>query len=154
MEVLKVRRRPGDRNVALKICLNMIMERHYMRLDKSQQNLCTAHEIVHVVPLYSRNGCDQQFLYTNRWVLQYLPHAFSVFDSRPKKEPKTKRYLSIDILLQGLNMVCYRLQKIYMKPKITREKISRNYAFFHPISLKERIYPVFESRIKEIGLIQ
>ncbi len=52
-----------------------------------------------------------------------------------------------------LELLAFVLQYLYMRNKITNEKISLHSAFFHPNELSEKVLVAFEKRLKALGII-
>lgn len=73
-ELLGVRRRPGQKLVANKICLNMFLDEAHLKIPSKEQNLITAHEICQLKPLFSRNNFYQKFIQQNQWSAKFLPN--------------------------------------------------------------------------------
>jgi hypothetical protein len=145
LEMMGKRRRPKDKEIKDKICLNMFLDEEAMSLGN--RNLYTAHEAVQMRPVFDRGGCYEKFLSSNRWVLEYLPNSIEIKKLEIKKlrEEKKKNILNI-LISQYLNILecmLYCLQKMYMSSKITREKIGKHFAFFHPVNRKKEILEKF-----------
>jgi len=136
LELMGKRRRPKDKKYRDKICLNMFLDERALRLEK--RNLYTAHEVVQMKMVFNRGGCYERFMAENEWVLNYLPNSIEIEKLRPGHSPGTEisrnklsNYL-ITSFLNILELILYKLQKWYMRSKITREQISSHLAFFHP----------------------
>jgi hypothetical protein len=123
------RRKPKDQEVKDKICFNLFLDE--AELEIKEKNLFIAHEICQVKPLLNKDNTYEKFLFTNSWVDKYLPNI----------APVTVCWLPVtsNCLLSFLNKIAFRLQYLYMKPKITNEKISLHQAFFHPKNLSATI---------------
>lgn len=53
-------------------------------------------------------------------------------------------------ILSQLDALAFKLQYFYMKPKITRERVSRHYAFFHPRKTAEQVLEKYHQLTKTI----
>lgn len=73
-ELLGVRRRPGQKSVANKICLNMFLDEAHLKIPPKEQNLITAHEICQLKPLFSKDNFYQKFIQQNPWSVKFLPN--------------------------------------------------------------------------------
>lgn len=129
-------RRPGEKFVRDKLCLNLFLDSNCLSLDKDLQNLFIAHEIVLLKPLYDKNDIYQKFLSGNRWVGKYLPHAFKL---RKKRFSKFRA----NFFLKFLNRFCFWLQKLNMYGKPRAKRISLTSAFFHPRDRTEKVLEKF-----------
>jgi len=148
-------RKPGEKKVSNKLCLNLFLDGSDLAIKSKQQNLFTAYQIAFLKPLVNKHQVYEQFLAANPWAKKFLPNAF-----KPSRRPKTKRNTSEEPrltsqeflfpakfllgrwprqrrgLLRGgtkqLNLFCYFLQRLYMKGKPKVKKITLTQAFFHP----------------------
>jgi len=102
-----------------------------------------AHRAHVVLPPHGPLGAEmaEQFLKANSWTRSLLPIAFS--ESLKKSEvSKLKKFDLIsnskfwisNFILSPINFLFFLIQYIYMYPKITSERVSLGYAFFHPRS--------------------
>ncbi|MFC1627210.1 hypothetical protein ACFL18_01475 [Patescibacteria group bacterium] len=125
LELFGLRRRPHnsdpDQNNN-KICLNLFLDQSSLALAKNSQNLYTAHEVVQVMPIITKNNTHQQFLSANSWVLKHLPNTIIPHSNSVPKYTQPSIFETL----------AFKLQYFYMKPKITNEKITQSSAFFHP----------------------
>lgn len=74
VEIIASRRRPGDKEVKDKICLNMFLDENHLKLPIREQNLFTAHEICQLKPIWARNQLYQKFIQENLWCQKFLPN--------------------------------------------------------------------------------
>lgn len=72
IELVGQRRRPSDKMVRNKICLNMFLDETHLRVPKKEQDLFTAHEICQLKLLWERGGIYQKFINQNQWYQKYL----------------------------------------------------------------------------------
>jgi len=148
------RRKPKEREVEDKICFNLFLEESSLQIQP--ENLFFAHEICQVKPIFWKDNIYEKFLWENQWVSNFLPNAknslkFKVQSSKLGKKHPISQSASWRILISFFNTLAFKLQYLYMKPKMSIEKISLHQAFFHPVDLSGKIQREFERRIK--GLI-
>lgn len=74
VEIVANRRRPSDKEVKDKICLNMFLDENHLKLPIREQNLFTAHEICQLKPIWARNQLYQKFIQENLWCQKFLPN--------------------------------------------------------------------------------
>lgn len=74
IEILGIRRRPNQKNVKDKICLNMFLDGSTLQVDKKDQNIYTAHEVCQLIPIFDRNGTYKKFIKKNKWIKSFLPN--------------------------------------------------------------------------------
>lgn len=147
------RRKPKEREVEDKICFNLFLEESSLQIQP--ENLFFAHEICQVKPIFWKDNIYEKFLWENQWVSNFLPNAknslkFKVQSSKLGKKHPISQSASWRILISFFNTLAFKLQYLYMKPKITNEKVDRHQAFFHPKNLQEKICTSFEEKLREI----
>lgn len=157
--LLGLRRYPGSLKTQDKLCLNLYLTPASYLLPQSKQNLYTAYELVQAVPVYDPTDTRASLLATNSWIQKYLPNILSSIPSRPglegrlstrsdllRKRPKgvfSRLQNTIrrpgQTLLDILEKILFKLQYLYMRPKLTREHITIDSAFFHPHDPSPRV---------------
>jgi predicted nucleotidyltransferase len=131
-------RKAGEGIKKDRFCLNMWMDEGDLGWPKKDQNLYTAHEIAQITPLVNRDRIYEKFIYKNKWIKDYWPNSVKI--RNPKSEIQNKfefskfKYLNIvsNFVLRASNLVAFKMQYAYMKPKITREIVTPTRAIFHP----------------------
>lgn len=151
-ELLKVRRRPGDKNVANKICLNMFMSEDSLSIQ--EKDLFSAYEVLQMVPLWERDGAYKKFLNANRWVKKFLPNAWEwkcqiLNDKWPiKKQKFSIGHLAL-VILESLARI---LQLWYMSRRRTTEVITPGILRFHPHDARVWVKRAFGQRLSKYNL--
>jgi len=74
VELMAQRRRPGDKEFANKICLNMFLDEDYLSVPEKEQDLFSAHEVCQMKLLWEKNRTYKKFLKENQWVKRFLPN--------------------------------------------------------------------------------
>ena len=72
VEIVANRRRPGDKEVKDKICLNMFLDENHLKIPVKEQNLFTAHEVCQLKPIWAKNQLYQRFIQENLWCQNFL----------------------------------------------------------------------------------
>jgi len=144
-------RRPGEPEVANKLCLNLFLDAADLRLEPKWHNLFVAHEIVLLRPLVNKRKIYQSFLAANLWARKFLPYGlpYGLPCGLPKKK---KRFFSPPFPSSLLNRFCFKLQRLYMQGKPPATKISLTQAFFHPQDASRKILRCWQERCKRKGL--
>jgi hypothetical protein len=138
-EILGIRRRPSQTQVADKVCLNMFLETTTLLVPARKQSLYTAYEVLQVKPVVNKQQTYERFLHVNgRWVRRFLPHLPSSPGEFPQEEP-----LSKSRLMNLGESASFWLQQRYMKRRQTRELVTRQVAFFHPRNRAKEILSAF-----------
>ena len=121
------RRYPGQTTAPDKICPNLWLATPHLRIQT--QDLYRAHEILQAKLVWEKAPVQQAFLRQNSWVKKFLPMAYKNLTSR-KRIPLS--LIKERAGVRFLNVIAFIVQYIYMKPKMTSEKVTLGSAFFHP----------------------
>jgi len=124
-------RRAGIKKKKDMLCLNMWFDESDLIWPKSERNIFTAHEIAQIVPLINKDFSYERLISKNGWIFDYWPASVEV----EKSEIKTKKKLNGGFI----EKLMYWSQKLYMKGKITYERVTPTRAFFHPRNLSEEV---------------
>lgn len=146
------RRKPKDKNIKDKICLNLFLDESHLKIEP--ENLFLAHEICQVRPLINKDKTYEKFLWGNRWIKKYLPNAIKITSYQDNKLTKKSLIANCQLLITFLNKLAFSFQYQYMKPKMTKEKISLHQAFFHPLDLEPKILRQYEEKLKDLTILQ
>ncbi len=144
LDVLNLRRKPGQKKFKNKICLNMFMDGQKMRFPKSEQDIYTAHEIVQLKPLVDKQETYKRFLWQNRWLQEFLPQAVII------QKPQAILYSKNFWLISVIESLCGYLQLLYMRKRQTTEKITTHVLRFHPQDMRAVIQAKYKARVKQI----
>lgn len=126
-------RKPNDKDQKDKLCLNIWLDESTLSWSAKDRNIYSAHEIAQVTPLVGKENIYQRFLQKNKWILDYWPSAVKLPpDTRIQGYKDTRNKKTRNILVSSIEYLCFRLQYLYMKSKITREVITLHKAIFHP----------------------
>ncbi len=145
LSILGVRRRPGDREVKNKICINMWLDGSRLKLPENERDLFVAHEIAQLKPLFSRNLIYERFLLANSWLKKYLPHI--------KIIKLKRRTLSKPVAVARICEKFLRHWQIkYMQKRRTTEKISSTLLKFHPQDARQLVLDEYKTRLAKYGI--
>lgn len=151
LELLGQRRRPKQREVQNKICLNIFLDESQLVLPSQERDLYSAHEVIQMKPLWDSNRTYAKFLKANQWVTKYLPHGLP--PKQPAISPGEKKQLSTDNPLATiLESFARRLQFWYMGRRRTTEIVTFHRALFHPESARDWVLAEYEKRLVRYGL--
>lgn len=138
-----IKRDPNSTSTKNRICANMFIDTTKLKIPVLEQDIFSAHEVVQLIPLVSKNNSYEIFLKENSWVKNYLPNSI-----KTTKTPKGK-----DIRIPGASLfegIVYGLQTWYMKKKRTTENINKSYVRFHPNDARNWILKAYEQNLKTI----
>ena len=124
-----LRRTPYSRNNSGKLCLNLFLSPISYTLSPIQRSLYTAYELVQAAPLYDPQNTHADLLAANPWIRAFLPNIILPVAPTRVKPPPNDKGLTLALFIEK---IMYYLQLAYMRPKITREIVTPNSAFFHP----------------------
>ena len=117
---LGLRRTPNSTKNTGKLCLNLYLTPASYQLPTTKRSLYTAYELLQAIPLYDPEGTHSALLAANPWIKNYLPNFPIPHPTGPGP---------IGTIVEKL---AYWIQIIYMRPRLTRELITPDSAFFHP----------------------
>ena len=117
-------RKPNDTNQKDKLCLNIWLDESALSWSKNDRNIYSAHEIAQIVPIVDKNNIYQSFLQKNVWILDYWPNAVHIERIVNKQSLQTPP--------KFIENLAFKIQHLYMKSKITSEKVTMHKAIFHP----------------------
>jgi len=146
MDALGLRRKPHEKHVQNKICLNMFYDGSRLLLPARERDLFSAHEIVQMVCLFERYDTYARFLKENIWISHFLPHAKSV--PKPIGKAKSQWYSRLRLLEQ----ICKAGELWYMKKKRTGEVIGSTMLRFHPVDARVWIKEALRTRLVKYNL--
>jgi len=122
------------------ICPNIMMSTKSLTWEKDKQNIYTANEISMLYPLFSRNNCYFNFMEQNSWTTKYLPNINVT--SVPIK-PLKKRLLNV--AFNFLELAAMKIQTNYMKSKMTKEVVTKNFIHFNTHDISPNILKNFRA---------
>lgn len=151
LEFLGIRRRPGQKRIQDKICLNILLEEKTLSLPKNKQNLFTAFEIAQMKFLWEKDELEKRFFEANKWVRKFLPNlTYNLQLTANNKKQKIILNCLIAQLLNCFNLLLYKLQLFYMKKRRTKEQVGLHFAFFHPQDKARKVLDKYKEKITSI----
>ena len=147
LEIIGQRRRPGQKNVRDKICLNMFLDEDHLQIPQEEQDLYVAHEVVQLKPLWERDRTCQKFLVANLWVKKYLPNGME-----PRVMNYKVRIKKTNSPLKIIESFCRWLQLWYMKNRRTTEVVTEGTIRFHPQDVRPWVLKEFGKKLRELPL--
>jgi hypothetical protein len=139
LSLIRARRHPrlkehSSPRVSDKVCDNLYLDLNHLAIQPSGHGLYLAHEILQAKCVFDRGGVYRRLLDQNTWVRQHLPVAYKETlkqtNHEAMKPPKQNRL--VNIFLFTINYLLFTVQYLYMRHRLTSEKIGLGYAFFHP----------------------
>lgn len=156
LDLLGMRRKPNQRNVTNRICLNMFMQEGSFALSKKERDLFAAHEVLHMVPLWKKGSAYVRFLEANRWVRAFLPNAWEKTIRMAKKEQTKDTNNFLASLAHGFFLLLEPAAKSfelwYMHNKRTTEIVGAGVLRFHPKDARVWVLQDFRGRLARFGI--
>jgi len=126
-----------------KICDNLYLDLNHIHINhlpinespiNQSTNLYLAHEILQAKCIYDQGGVHYQLLSANSWIKKYLPVAYreTIKQIKPTSTSCQLQAKSLKLILFTVNCLLFTFQYIFMRPRLTGEKVGLGYAFFHP----------------------
>lgn len=142
--LLHRRRKRNEQHPSNMICANMYVTHDSLALGKNK-NIFLAHEIAQVKVLVNKNNTYQKFLFSNKWIQDYLPHL-SVSSIREGSMYKEICRAIVLHVLYPVELMSFVLQYLYMKPHKTQEIITQHRAQFHPRDITPFVVNAYEKK--------
>lgn len=149
-ELLGVRRRPQDTNVANKICLNMFMSEDSLSIK--EKDLFSAYEVLQMVPLWERDRAYQKFLQANGWAKKFLPNAWRERNYELRIMNYDKNRIFPLFIIRFFEPLARALQLWYMRNRRTTEVIAHGVLRFHPHDARVWVKRAFSRRLSKYNL--
>jgi len=127
------KRSTEDKKAQDKICTNMFLSIDSLAISVKKRSLYMAYEIGLMKVIVNKKNTYENFISKNRWAQHFLPHLI------PSAKAKQTRSSIVSVVSQPVNNLLFYFQYLYMKKRITREKIGRTFAFFHPIDRENEV---------------
>lgn len=148
--VLGAYRNKNSKKYSDKICLNMLLDENYIKLEK---NLYIAHEIAQLIPVFERDNAYEKFLRENDWVKNFMVNTLKEDINYSKKKngimEKTLIFIFSFFIFEKASKL---LQSLYMRKHITKEIIEDNVLRLHPFDYGSHILRAYTKKSKELSL--
>lgn len=158
---LKGKRRSWQREEKNSWCFNLWLEETELHTPGLNSSLYTAYEVCQARFLLNRARVSQRFIWANRWLAEYLPYYFlDRCENASEESQLTQGVIGVvnwietpfSWLLSLTNVVAYALQWAYMLPHRTREKVTRQVAFFHPRDTQRLVRQRWQATVRKAGV--
>lgn len=162
LTLLKNKRRSSSYEKANSWCFNLWLDEDHLELLTEKKSLYSAYEACQTRWVLSRGGVEQQFLQNNRWIRTHLFNYYSLRTSSVDSKMSTTKELTptrqqlnflqslLNPLFDFLDLLAYFLQKTYMLPHMTRERVERGFAYFHPRDTRALIYNRWRESLRRL----
>jgi hypothetical protein len=125
--MIKGKRRSWQGEEKRSWCFNLWLEESAFPILAEECSVYKAYELIQAQPVFDRGGVEKRLMSATAWVKQFLPNV---------KWTGTRKTIATSNSTSGwltkLNQISYELQHWYMIRHMTRERVTEQYAFFHP----------------------
>jgi len=150
LETFGIRRRPKEKMIKNKVCLNMFLSRDVLTLPPDMRSWFVAFEVLQFTPLWQRNNTYQTFLQANHWVKKWFP---AQWDERKVLDVPSIQSNCIYPRIFSLCEPCIHAVSLrYMKLKRTTERVEKGLAQFHPRDARIWIYDKWKKRLTHLHI--
>lgn len=129
------RRRTWKKEEPNSWCFNLWLEESALKVRSADRNYYLAHEVCQAWWLISKNDVGARFLAVNSWASVWLPRLFQISLFRTRGVQSDLDVVCMpwpfSTILDWGNHWAYTLQRHYMRPHQTTEKVSKRKAAFH-----------------------
>lgn len=121
-------------------CFNLWLSLDNLSIPNTKKSTYTAYDFIQANWLVASPELLKLIIKKNNWVWMVLPLAKISTSKLEITKPNQINDGLITKLLDFVNLIVYRLQKIYMRAHLTTELVDERAAFFHPNDSKTTIY--------------
>lgn len=148
---LKSKRRSFAKEEKNSWCFNLWVEESELQLPLSARSVYEAYEVVQAVWVLSKGSVSSMFRSVNRWTQKFI--YLSGLGTSEYVYPRFSFFELplLSVILDFCNMVVFWLQYIYMRPHMTREKVNKKHAFFHPRDTKSVVFENWKKVLARIS---
>lgn len=134
--LMGLRRKRGLDKAPNRICLNMFFDGSDMVIPEKKRNLYTAHEVMQMKPLISKNDSYDFFLAANEWVYDFFPNA-NIRSTR--SVTYNTRKIGKTFFGNIVENILKRFQLLLINRHWTTELITSTQLWFHPNDFEEKL---------------
>lgn len=157
LEMLYLRRKRQETVAKDKVCVNLLVDETQLTWPAAQHDVYTAHEIIHMKPLFEQDGVYEHFREGNLWVQQFFPNAKVIrghlIGDAWKKHYITLRIISAILSVRPLEKLVGLLQKRHMKRFQTTEMVTDQVLAFHPVDYRIKTLTSLNTKLQQLGLL-
>jgi hypothetical protein len=153
-EILRVRRQRREAHTQDKVCLNLFMDGSQMKVPTFKQSQYTAHEVLQMKPLVSKNSTYELFLKENSWVFTIFPNAQKELRFNKEVRAKSQRHsstkpvkrsviaISSEKIGDMIELCCRMIQLSLIRRHQTTEIITDTQLWFFPDDYEKKLTPI------------
>jgi hypothetical protein len=147
---LKGKRRSFAKEEANSWCFNLWVEETDLQMPAKSRSIYEAYEVVQAQWVVNKNQIAQRFRWLNSWTQKVVYGMKFNNQSQKSKNSPSISLLGLSFLMDFFNFLAFNLQYWYMKPHMTREKVSKSHAFFHPRDTKQVVFDRWKQALMKL----
>lgn len=128
-------------------CFNLWLDQHHLQIPKNTRSVYSAYEVVQAKQVL---GTENELLASNRWINEYI--NYPIDEAKTEYYEMRKKDERGNPIFKVIEEFAYFIQRLYMRPKRTRERVGRGYAFFHPRKTDEIILTQWQKILEKSGV--
>lgn len=121
-------------------CFNLWVEESDLQLPTNSRSVYESYEVMQAVWVVSKNNVASRFRHLNSWTKKKINFNKFNYENLDKSNDWSNNLLILSVVLYFVNLIAFYLQFLYMMPHMTREKVTRSHAFFHPRDTKALVF--------------
>ena len=95
-------------------------------------------------PIFNKDGIYERMMAKNIWGNKYLANVWKGFEGWRVNGLKRSSHFQPFDFFSFLNLLAFNLQFRHMRAKMTNERVSINFAFFHPGNRADTILSAYD----------
>jgi hypothetical protein len=132
------------------ICPNIFLTEDNLVWPKTKRSVYTANEIALMCPIFYKNNVYFKFIAQNSWVSDFLPNLQESIDNSKaffKLKKSENRRVTGSPLITMLEKTAMLIEKRYMRKKITKEIVNKNFIHFNKNDHTAKILEAFHTKL-------
>ena len=157
LESLGVRRSRNQKTTADTICVNLLLDETSLAWFEKNKDIYIAREIAQILPLFERNDIYQRFLFSNKWIQNFLPNigflSSSSLRSGRGNDRVGAKIINMFITNSFLESFLRFLQMSLIKRHQTNEIVTKHVLAFHPNDYRVKTLRQLRLKMRQLGLL-
>lgn len=119
-------------------CFNLFLSEPNLSLPQKKHNLFNAYQLYFIESVFDKENIKERLYLQNKsWLKKYLANFAKIATKdggliADKSISAKTRDAGFGRILDWIDCLAYKIQRLYMSKKLKREIVTRNWAFFHP----------------------
>lgn len=131
--ILGIKRSRIEVDTKDKVCLNLFFDENNLEVPDFKKNYYVAHEILQMKPVFSKQNTYEDFLETNKWIIEIFPNF------KPKITKKHLSRRSFNRVGNLVEKILKIIQLFFINKNKTTEIISETQLWFFPDDFEKKL---------------